>query len=180
MSFQAKRRLASSCCIWCKLSGDSLRATSTCRHGPPLGSGKAAEVCKRSMSPVRSFQILYSLPFVLTFFFHSNTSFITSLISVQFNNIINPDAPDGLHLLLISTLCSYTALQLDMHNLFRIAEYLQVYGSAYLSPALFQRQSLNPERMQETFICKPDAGYYSISSSTQTTLQCLDTAPNSS
>ena len=121
------------------------------------------------MSPVRIFQILYSLPFVLTFFFHSITSFITSLISVQCYQALvhHPD----LH-------APYTALQLDMHKLFRMAEYLQVYGSAYLYPAPIKCQGLKPERMQETFICEPAAVCHCISSSTQTRLECLHTAPN--
>jgi hypothetical protein len=75
----------------------------------------------------------------------------------------------------ILTYAPFTALQLDILELFRIAEYLQVYGCASLCPALFKCQSPKPEGMQETFICDPlaDEGCHSISSSIQTTLECL-------
>ncbi len=45
LSSQTRGLLVSSYSIWRKLSGNSLRATSTCRHGQPLGSGKPAELC---------------------------------------------------------------------------------------------------------------------------------------
>lgn len=99
---------------------------------------------------------------------------------VNLNNIISSDGsqscsprPDLMHRTLLSS-WTHAAQTVSMGG---ISTGVWIDSSV---SSLFQRQSPKPERIQEAFICDPDEGCHSISSSTQTTLECLNPAKNSS